>query len=51
MQLPCSIKPEDVMPILDKIFNMSYGKFQANLKAVPDHGWYLANRKLEEVSL
>ena len=42
----CSIDPEDIMPLVNKIFHKSYGNVNANLKAVADRGWYPANRKL-----
>ncbi len=38
--LPCAICPEDVMPLMNKIFNKSYDHSANNKKAVAVQGWY-----------
>jgi len=47
-RLTRSIKPYDIMPILNKIFHKSFGNLQGNMKAVSDRGWFPPNRKLLE---
>ena len=42
------IGPEDIIPLVNKIFHKAYGNVPANKKAVADRGWYPANRKLLE---
>ena len=46
--LPRAIRPEDVMPLLNKIFFKAYGNVIANRKADADCGWYPLNRMLME---
>jgi hypothetical protein len=46
--LPRAIRPEDVMPIMNKIFSKAYGNEKNNRKATADRGWYPPNRKLLE---
>ena len=46
--LLCAIIPEDVMPLLNKIFVKAFGNVIANRKAVLHHGRYPPNRMLME---
>ncbi len=44
--LPCAIRPEDVMPLMNKIFYKSYNNVANNKKAVGVRGWYPPNMVL-----
>jgi hypothetical protein len=44
--LPRAIRPEDVMPLMNKIFNKSYNNLANNKKAVAVRGWYPPNMVL-----
>ncbi len=46
--LPHAICPEDVMPLMNKIFYKSYDNFANNKKAVAIRGWYPPNMVLLE---
>ena len=46
--LPRAICPEDVMPIMNRIFFKAYGYEKNNRKATAEHGWFPPNRKLVE---
>ena len=46
--LPRAIRPEDVMPIMNRIFFKAYGNQQNNCKATVECGWFPPNRKLLE---
>ncbi len=46
--LPCAIRPEDVMPLMNKIFYKSYDNLANNKKAVAVRGWYPPNIVLLE---
>ena len=46
MGLPRSILPEDVIPILNKIFPIAFGRIKKNKNACSDRGWFPPNRKL-----
>ncbi len=46
--LPRAIRPEDVMPIMNRIFSKAYGNETNNRKATAEHGWFPPNRKLVE---
>ena len=48
--LPRAIRPEDVMPIMNRIFFKAYGNKTNNLKATAERGWFPPNRKLLEHS-
>ena len=48
--LPCTLGPTDIIPLVNKIFHLSYWNVASNLKAVSDRGWFPANRKLLEYS-
>ena len=45
---PCAIRPEDVMPLMNKIFYKSYNNVANKNKAVAIHGWYPPNMALLE---
>ena len=38
--LPCAIRPNDAMPLMNKIFYKSYNNVANNKKAVAVCGWY-----------
>jgi len=44
--LPRAIRPEDVMPLLNKIFYKAYDNLANNKKACSVRGWFPPNRKL-----
>ena len=44
--LPRAIRPEDVMPLLNKIFYKAYDNHVNNKKACSVRGWFPPNRKL-----
>ena len=46
--LPRVIFPEDVMPIMNRIFFKAYGNEKNNRRATAEHGWFPPNRKLLE---
>jgi hypothetical protein len=46
--LPHAIRPEDVMPLMNKIFYKSYDNLANNKKAVAVRGWYPPNMVLLE---
>ncbi len=46
--LPHAIRPDDVMPLLNRIFYKAYGNVANNKKAVAVRGWYPPNMKLLE---
>ena len=46
--LPRAIRPEDVMPLMNKIFYKSYNNVANNKKAVGVRGWYPPNMVLLE---
>jgi hypothetical protein len=46
--LPRAIRPEDVMPIMNRIFFKAYGNEKNNRKATSERGWFPPNRKLIE---
>ena len=46
--LPRTINATDIIPLLNLIFQKSYGNIEANKKAVADRGWSPLNRKLLE---
>ena len=46
--LPRAIRPDDVMPLLNRIFYKAYGNVANNKKAVAVRGWYPPNMKLLE---
>ena len=46
--LPRAIRPEDVMPIMNRIFFKAYGNQKNNCKATAESGWFPPNRKLLE---
>jgi hypothetical protein len=46
--LPCAICPEDVMPLMNKIFYKSYDNLANNKKTVAVRGWYPLNMVLLE---
>ena len=48
LQIPLTISPTDVIPLMNLIFHKSYDNVCANLKAVSDRGWFPPNRKLFE---
>ena len=37
---------EDVMPLLNRIFEKAYGRVESNLRAISDFGWNPPNHKL-----
>jgi len=46
--LPHAIRPEDIMPLMNKIFYKSYNNVANNKKAVGIRGWYPPNMALLE---
>ena len=42
------ITQEDVMPLLNRIFEKSYGRVESNLRALSDRDWNPPNQKLLE---
>jgi hypothetical protein len=46
--LPCTIGPTDIIPLINRVFDNSYGSINSNLKALFDQGWNPPNRKLLE---
>ena len=46
--LPCTIGLTDIIPLINRTFNKSYGSVTSNLKAIADCGWNPPNRKLME---
>ena len=46
--LPRAIRPEDVMPIMNRVFFKAYGNEENNCKATAERGWFPPNRKLLE---
>ena len=44
--LVCSIRPYDIMLILNKTFHKSFGNDKGNMKAVSDCRWFPPNQKL-----
>lgn len=46
--MPRAIRPEDVMPLMNKIFYKSYNNVANNKKAVSVGGWYPPNMALLE---
>jgi hypothetical protein len=46
--LPCTIGPTDIIPLINRVFHMSFGNINSNLKALADRGWNPQNRKLLE---
>jgi hypothetical protein len=41
--LPRAIRPDDIMPLMNKIFYKSYNNVANNKKAVAIRGWYGAS--------
>ena len=46
LDLPLSLGPTDIIPLMNKIFLPSYNNKEGNLKAYADRGWSPFNRKL-----
>jgi hypothetical protein len=44
--MPLTINAWDIIPLLNKVFQHSYGRVPTNLKATSERGWCPANRKL-----
>jgi hypothetical protein len=44
--MPISIKPTDIMPLLNRVLPRAYGRKDKNLNACADRGWNPPNRKL-----
>ena len=44
--LELKITQEDVMPLLNRIFEKAYGRVESNLRALSDRGWNPPNRNL-----
>jgi hypothetical protein len=46
--LPSAIGPNDIIPLINRVFHKSFGSVNSNPKALADRGWNPPNRKLLE---